>query len=391
MKNKLDPIVRSSSIEQLGLQSRWTKFLPYHTARWVNYFIQLILCLFLSIFIGSILILLSGENPLAVYTGLIEQAFFTPLGIMIAVQRATPLILASLAAALAFQGGAINMGLEGQFLVGGAIAALVSGVIPEMPRGFAVPIVLLFCAIFGALAGLVPAIFKIMSGISEVITGMIANMIMPSLLTIMFSIPVFRMIRSASREQGIQPWAQLSQFSELTNGRIGTGTHANTGIFLAIGMAIFLALVFHRTKLGYEIRMSCANHSLADFAGISSQKSFILVMMLSGALAALGGATEVMGVWRENASGTISVGYNGLILALVGGNTFIGSAIAAAVLGGLQSGAMNASWITNVPRPLVDLLVELIVLICALPSMRMFFSGSSMSEEDRLGKQFTQH
>ena len=357
----------------------------------LKYLYQLSLCLLVSVLIGSILILISGDNPLAVYYGLIQQAFFTPLGIMIAIQRATPLILTSLAAALAFQGGAINMGLEGQFMVGGAIAALVAGALPEMPRMLAIPIVFLFCALFGALAGFVPAFFKIVSGISEVVTGMIANLIMPSLLAVVLSLPLLNSIRRASREQGIQPWTQLSQFSELTDGKIGTGTHANTGIFVAIGLAIFLALVFHRTRIGYEIRMSSANPSLVDFAGFSSRRSFIIVMMMSGAIAAIGGATEVLGVWRTGASGTISVGYNGLILALVGGNTYIGSAIAACVLGGLQSGAMNASWITNVPRPLVDLLVELIVLICSMPSMRMFFSGSSMSDEDRLGKQFTQH
>ena len=361
------------------------------TVLWLNYLLQLGLCLALSILIGSILILISGDNPIAVYTGLIQQAFFTPLGIMIAVQRATPLILTSLAAALAFQGGAINMGLEGQFMVGGSIAALFAAALPEMPRAIAIPIVLLFCALFGALAGLVPAIFKIVSGVSEVITGMIANLIMPSLLALVLSLPILSTLRAASRQNGVQPWAQLSQFSELTNGAVGLGTHANTGIFIAIGLGIFLALVFKRTRLGYEIRISSANPAFADFGGISSQRSFIIVMMLSGAIAAIGGATEVLGVWRANASGTISVGYNGLILALVGGNTFIGATVAAALYGGLQSGAMNASWITNVPRPLVDMLVELIVLICALPSMRMFFSGSSMSDEDRLGKQFTRH
>jgi simple sugar transport system permease protein len=367
------------------------KLAGFRPARWLSYLLQLGLCLAISIFVGSVLILLSGENPLAVYSGIFQSGFFTPLGFMIAIQRATPLILTSLAAALAFQGGAINMGLEGQFMVGGSIAALVGTIIPEMPHIIAIPIVLLFSALFGALAGLVPAIFKIVSGVSEVITGMIANLIMPSLLSIVLNLSFLRALRASSGQRGIQPWAQLSQFSELTNGAAGTGTHANTGIFIAIGLAIFLALVFKRTRIGYEIRISSANASFADFGGISARRSFILVMMLSGAVAAIGGATEVLGVWRSGASGTISVGYNGLILSLVGGNTFIGSTIAAALYGGLQSGAMNASWLTNVPRPLLDLVVELIVLICSLPSMRMFFSGSSMSDEDRLGKQFTHH
>lgn len=353
------------------------------------YLFQLATSLGLSIVIGMLLILAVGENPLAVYSGLIEKAFFDPFGFMIAVQRMTPLILASAAAVLAFRGGAINMGLEGQFAVGATVAGVIGFMVPEMPKVFAIPIVLVFCGLAGAAAAWIPAFFKVVSGISEVITGMIANLVVPQLFGILLSVPFLRTARMGASRSGIPPWVQLDKFSDLTNGAIGAGTHANTGIFLSIGLMLCIAYVFKRSKIGYEISMANANFFMAEFSGIKAKRSFYMAMMLSGAVAAMAGATESLGIYRNASSGTISVGYNALMMALAGGNTFVGSAMASFVLGGLQSGAMNASWSTTVPRPFIDFLVALLMLFAAVPSMRLFFSGSNMLDSERLGGQFT--
>src|SRR5512146_2643818 len=127
------------------------------------YLLQLGLSLSLGLVFGVVLILWVGEDPLNVYSALIKEAFFTPLGLGIAIQRATPLILTAAAAVLAFRGGAINMGIEGQFAVGASVAALVGNAVPQMPGLLAVPVVLFFCALGGALAGWIPAFFRMVS------------------------------------------------------------------------------------------------------------------------------------------------------------------------------------------------------------------------------------
>lgn len=361
-----------------------------HQNKWLKYFTQLGISLVLCLLIGSVIILLVGQNPIEVYSSLILEAFFSSRGLMIAIQRATPLILVSGAAVLAFQGGAINMGLQGQFLVGGAIAAVVGYALPEMPKIVAIPIVLLFCALGGAAAGWIPAFFKMVSGVNEVITGMIANLLIPSLLSIVLGLPILRSMRAGASRYGIQPWTQFSQFHELTNGRLGFGTQANTAIFMAIGLVLFLSFWIKRTKIGFEIRISSLNFSFAEFAGINANRSFYISLMLSGAVAAMAGATEILGVWRGYNTGTIALGYNGLLIALVGGNTYVGSLIASLIYGGLQAGALSASWHTAIPRPLIDVLVEFIILFAAIPSMRLFFSGAGHTVKERLGGQFTQ-
>lgn len=357
---------------------------------WIKYCKQLLLWFSGSCLIGAGLILLAGENPITVYSALIVEGFLTQRGLMIGIQRATPLILVSTAAVVAFQGGAINMGLQGQFLVGAAVASLVGSNLPEMPGFLAVIIVLFFCALGGAAAGWIPAFFKMASGVNEVITGMIANLMMPSLISMVFGFPYIRDLRRNAMRVGIRPWSILGQFNEITSGRLGFGTKANTGIFIAIALVLIMALVMKRTKIGYEIRMSSANFKMAVFSGIKANRRFYTSLMLSGAVAAIAGATEILGVWRGSYSNTISVGYTGLVVALVGGNTFIGSMFAALIYGGLQSGTLTASWYTGIPRPFINILIEVLFLFSAIPSMRLFFTGKGHSDTDRLGSGFTE-
>jgi simple sugar transport system permease protein len=308
---------------------------------------------------------------------------------MIAIQRATPLIFTSVAAAIAFQGGAINMGLAGQFMVGAAVAAVAGYGLPPMPGVLHVSLILLLCAIGGAGAAFIPAIFKRMSGVNEVITGMISNLLMPHLISLVInSNSLTRAARSGASSQGIRESARLPQFTELTNGGFGVGTKANVGLFVAIGLVLFLTWWLSRSKLGYEIRMTRMNYTFAEFAGIRAGRCFFISMMLSGAVAAMAGAVEILGVWRQYRMGTLVVGNKGLIVALIGGQHLMGSFLAALFYGGLESGAMNVAWFTSIPRPLIDILVELIVILSALPSMRSFFSGSEFSDIERLGGRF---
>ena len=342
----------------------------------------------LAIALGSLAVLWFGENPLRVYALLIKEGFFTNRGLMIAIQRGTPLILTAAAATMAFKGGAINMGMAGQFMVGGSVASMAAGALQGLPGPSHLPLILLCVALGGAAAGFVPAFFKRVSGINEVITGMIANLMMPHLLSAVVDLlPFLRGARSASR-RGIPNTALFAHFSDLTNGLLGVGTKANTSVFLAIGVCLFMAWWIRRSTLGFEIRMTKANYTFAEFAGIRASRGFYLGMMISGAIAALAGATEVLGVWHGYRGGTLVVGEKGLVISLIGGQSFIGSMIVALLYGGLESGTLNVSWFTSIPRPLIDIIVLLIFVLSAVPAMRAFFTGSDPTESEHLGGRF---
>jgi simple sugar transport system permease protein len=289
---------------------------------------------------------------------------------------------------MAFRAGAINMGLSGQYMVGASLAAMAASSITGLPKLVHLPLCLLVAALGGAAAAFVPALFKRLSGINEVITGMIANLIMPYLLTLFRSGLRFVGIGGGGRGRQIAETAYFRHFSDLTHGAWGSGTKANTAIFMAIGVALFAGWWMKHSKLGFEMRMTKANFSFAEFAGINAGRGFFLGMMLSGAIAGLEAATEVLGVWHGGGAGTINVGEKGLILSLVGAQSFIGSVIAGLTLGGLESGTMNVSWFSSVPRPLVDIVVLLVLVLCAVPGMRAFFTTDPTGSE-HLGGRFT--
>ena len=356
----------------------------------LHYGLQLAAALLLGLALGSVLILWVGENPLEVYANLIEQAYFTPLGLMIAVQRATPYILAAAAAGLAFQGGAINMGLDGQFAVGLSVAGLAGVLMPEwMPPWVRIPLIFTLCGLGGGAAALIPALFKRFSGVSEVITGMIANVLIPPLhSSIICAFPLLRAARGAA-SSGLPAESTLAHFADLPLGGIGEGTKANLGILAAVAVVLFLGYWMRRSKTGYEIRMTRFSFSLSEFAGIRANRMFFLTMILSGAIAGMAGATEVLGTWHKLSMGTLSsVGNRGIVLALVGGNSFLGGMAASLLYGGLEAGAMNVGWFTSVPRPLIDILVQMLFLFAAVPSMRRFFTGSGSGDAENLGGRF---
>ena len=354
-----------------------------------SYLLQLLPWFALSVVLGSIAVVAVGENPLRVYTLLIREGFFTRRGFMIAIQRGTPLVLEAAAATMAFRAGAINMGMAGQFMVGSSFAAMAASGFTGLPKLVHLPLCLLAAAIGGAAAAFVPALFKRLSGINEVITGMIANLIMPYLLTILRSGLRFLGLGSRLSGRDVPLTAQFRHFADITHGALGSGTKANTAIFMAIAVALFAGWWLQRSKLGFEIRMTKANFTFAEFAGIKAGRGFFLGMMLSGAIVGLGGATEVLGVWHGYRGGTLNVGEKGLVLSLIGAQSFIGSTIAALTLGGLESGTLNVSWFSSVPRPLVDIIVLFVLVLSAVPGMRSFFTGSDPTESEHLGGRFT--
>jgi simple sugar transport system permease protein len=274
-------------------------------------------------------------------------------------------------------------------MVGTAVAGIAAVSLPEfLPPALRVGLVFVFCGLGGAAAAFIPAFFKRVSGVNEVITGMIANLLIPYLISaVVGAFPALRAARGAA-SGGIPQSAWLAQISELPLGELGEGTKANISILIGIGLTLALAYLLKRSRLGYEIRMSRQNPYFAEFGGIRVGRMFFVSMMLSGAIAAMAGATEVLGVWRQASYGTLAVGNKGLVLALAGGNNFMGAALASMLYGGLEAGAMSASWATSVQRPLIDILVQILFLLAALPSMRRFFTGASHDSAENLGGSF---
>jgi general nucleoside transport system permease protein len=329
-----------------------------------------ILSLVAAILVGSLVILWYGENPVMIYFHLFQGAFGSQRAIFISLQRATPLIFTAVASTIAFRTGVFNLGVEGQFFIGAILGTLV-GYAVKLPMILHLPLTLLAGFVGGALWAYFPTIMRQKLGISEVITTIMTNYIATFLISYLTNYPM-RASPTTPETPPVQPTTRLLQFVEI-NGKLGKGTQAHVGIFIAIAVVIALYYVFKRTTVGYEWRMVGLSFPFSEFGGINLDRTFISGMLVSGGIAGLGGIVEILGVWREYKNlFARGFGFRGNLAALLGGRTVVGSAVAAMFYGSMEAGALGLEWSAGIPRQLIDVIVGLIIFFMAAEGMWEF-------------------
>ncbi len=346
--------------------------------------ITIILSILAAMLVGSIIILIYGENPLEIYSKLFLGAFGSQRGIFSSIQRATPLIFTAIASTIAFRTGVFNVGVEGQFFIG-AISGTLIGYAIKLPMIFHLPLTLLAGFIGGALWAYVPTLLRQKLGISEIITTIMTNYIATHLISYLTNYPL-RHTPTTPETPPVQPTARLPQFIELT-GTLGKGTQAHLGILLAILLVIAIFYIFKRTTIGYEWHMVGLSFPFSEFGGVNLDRTFIGGMLVSGGIAGLGGIVEILGVWREYKNlFAIGFGFRGNLAALLGGRTVLGSAIAGIFYGSMEAGALGLQWATGIPRQLIDIIVGLIIFFMAAEGMWDFVKEIKIGNKDDLVK-----
>lgn len=338
--------------------------------------------------VGSIIIVIYGQNPLEVYGALFMGAFGSSRALFRSMQRATPLIFTAVASTIAFRTGVFNVGVEGQFFIG-AIFGTFIGYAVKLPMILHLPLTLLAGFVGGAAWAYIPTLLRQKLGISEIITTIMTNYIATFLISYLTNYPM-RDTPTTPETPPVQPTARLPQFVELTE-TWGKGTQAHVGIFIAIAVVIILYYIFKRITIGYEWRMVGLSFPFSEFGGIDLDRTFIGGMLVSGGIAGLGGIVEILGVWREYKNlFAIGFGFRGNLAALLGGRTIIGSAVAATFYGSMESGALGLQWATGIPRQLIDITVGLIIFFMAAEGMWNFVKEIKLGDESPLVKRTTE-
>lgn len=208
-------------------------------------------------------------------------------------------------------------------------------------------------------------------GVSEIITTIMTNYIATFFISWLTNYPM-RATPTVAETPFVQSTAVLPQLVDFDLA-IGQGTQVHMGVFIAFAIVVASWYVFKHTKLGYEWRMVGLSSLFSEFGGINLDKSFIGGMLVSGAIAGLGGIVEILGVWRKykDLFGK-GWGFKGNLAALLGGRNIIGSTIAAIFYGGMESGSLGLEWSTGIPRQLIDIIVGLIIFFMAAEGMWAF-------------------
>jgi simple sugar transport system permease protein len=272
-----------------------------------------------ALVIGGVVIALGGGDPFRSYAHIARASFGNAGVISDTIVKATPILFTGLACSLAFRMRLWNIGAEGQFIMGafGASFVILWPVLPaETSPWIFIPVMMLAAMLAGALWGAIPGYLKAYLRVNEIISTLMMNYIAISWLNFW--------IFAVWTEGGFQmtpkfptnAWLpRLLDYAETFPILRGLTTHM--GMLIGIVAAIILWYIIYRSRWGYEIRLIGDNPRAAQYAGISIARNTVLVMMVSGALAGLGGMSEVTGMVHRLQTSPVAAGYGftGIIVA----------------------------------------------------------------------------
>ncbi len=314
-----------------------------------------LVAIFAALVLAAGLIGAAGVNPLSAYAEMLRGALGSRLSITEMLTRATPLILTGLAAAVAFRARLWNIGGEGQFYVGALVTAWIGHSL-GLPGPIGIAVLMVCGMAAGALLLAGPAYLRLRFGVDEVVTTLLLNFIV-----ILF---VGLMIEGPLRDPLAFGWPQsVPVDSDYRLPDLVPRTRLHIGLLFAIAAAGVVWLVLTRTVFGVETRAAGLNARAAAFAGISLPRTIMGVALVSGALAGLAGAVEVMGV-TGGVTTTMSpgFGYAGIVVAMLAALHPAGVVAAAIFVATVFVGADAMSRATGVPSFIADVIVALSLL-----------------------------
>jgi ABC-type uncharacterized transport system permease subunit len=316
------------------------------------------------------------------YVTLFSGAFGTPSKIIAAIQggdaleirrainpffeslvKSIPYMFAGLAVALGFRTGLFNIGVEGQIFMGGIFSVWVGYTFKGLPAIIHVPFAFLAGALGGALWGFIPGLLKAKTGGHEVINTIMMNYIAFRLTDWLLREPMKRPGSTNPISPIIEDSARLPQF-------FPDPIRFHLGFFIALAVAALVYWFLFKTKWGFDLRTVGANPRAARYAGMNIVKSTIVAMSLSGALAGMAGANELLGV-NHHLSQSFSPGYgfDSIALALLGRTHPVGVVLSALLFGTLRNGAVRMQAAAGIPIDIISVMQAFILAFIAAPAI----------------------
>ena len=319
-----------------------------------------VLAMLAALLVGVVLLLLLGSDPIEAYSALIRGALGNVSGITQTLTKATPLLLVGLGICIAFRGGVINIGGEGQIVVGALAATAFAVGFEKLPGLILLPLTLLSGAAAGLVWGGIPGLLKARLGVNEILTTVMMNQIALRLMNFLLRGPLLDPEHVAAGTS-IPQSATLPESVWLP--RLVPRTLFHSGVFLAVLLALAVYFLLWRTTIGYRIRAVGLNPNASRYAGIPVPKYVTLSLALSGMLCGLAGTVEVLGVHHRMLEGLSGgYGFSGIVAALFGKLHPLGAIPASALFGALLVGADKMQRAVQVPSALAIALQGLVVL-----------------------------
>lgn len=331
-----------------------------------------VIAVILGFILGGIIMAAFGYNPITGYGQMIKSVFIQPQTGLLNVRKigeifvtAGPLIFTALGFSVANSAGFFNIGLSGQALCGWVASIWVALAMPDAPKPVVLTLAILAGALAGAAAAAIPGALRAFFGTSEVIVTIMMNYILLYASThIVNNVMSESYMSNKGVTKIVSPNGSLqTQFLK----SISNNSRLNMGIFLALIFLVLVWFLMKKTTLGYEIRSVGLNPDASEYAGMSSKRTIIVSMVISGFLAGLGGVVQGLGTFQNFfVQGTsLSIGFDGMAVSLLGSGTSVGILLSALLFSILKLGGQGMQ-VVGIPSELVDVDIAIIIFFIGI-------------------------
>jgi simple sugar transport system permease protein len=351
-------------------------------------FLSSLVVLAIGLLVGFVILLASNAtSALEAFGTILTFGFSGIRNVGDVLLSATPIIMTGLSVAFAFKTGLFNIGATGQFAFGGLVAILIGHNFAGMPDGLRILLALAAATSAGALWGAIPGLLKAFRNVHEVISCIMTNYIGMFLVT--FLIDRYAFNPAIGKSIALPEASNLPTlgFQHIFREEFLPGfdrwSRVNAGIVIAVAAAILIYIILEKTTFGYELKACGFNKDAAKYAGINQNRNIVASMMISGALAGLGGALMYMSGTETMGAGNtlLPYGFTGISVAFLGLNNpigiiFSGTLVSYLFLGGARTQVLGFS------TEVVEIVISVIIYFCAF----VFLVKTFMSKH--IGKLF---
>jgi len=338
-----------------------------------------IIAIIAGFLIGAVFLIIAGISPAVAYGKLISSVFSKPKYLIWTLTYASPLIFTGLSVAFSFRTGVFNIGAEGQFVVG-ALTACVLGILVDLPVWLHVPLCVIAAAAAVCVWSLAVGVLKVKRGIHEVLSFIMFNWIAFYLSNYVVNLPAIHKDGGEATKDVLESSRIL--LPEGIRNLLGCSA-ANWGIVMALLAAVLIWIVIEKTTLGYKLKAVGYNSSSALYAGINADGSVLTALGISGALAGLGGAVQILGMSGRLSqfAGQEGFGFEGITVALIGSSSPIGCIFSGLFYGAMKYGGSKLS-IIKAPAEVVDIIMGCVILFIAVSQVfRILFRSIGKKKE----------
>jgi simple sugar transport system permease protein len=328
---------------------------------------QPLAAILMGLLVGVVIILIAGENPLLVYKQIFQKSFFSFFYLMQTLTRAVPITVCAIGIIVAWRAGYINLGLEGQMIVGSFVGTAVA-----VHMSGSASLVFVVSALCGMAAGAAYALFAAFIydkfHVSIVISTLMMNYIATHITTYFITFPM----RDPANAVAIQS-AEIPEGLRLP--RLFEGHTFNLGFIVALVIVVLFMFIASKTNFGYESKMTGLNPVFANYGGVKKTRVMYTTMAISGALGACAGLLEIYGLkyrFAEAMFTSTSYAWTGLMSALISSLHPIGAFVVSVFLAGMQVGGQAIQRTTRIPLSVATLIQSSIMLFVSVKLFGQF-------------------